>query len=85
MHHLIDPASGLPAAEHWRTVTVAAGTCLDANIASCAAILLGPDAPAWLAERNLPARLVSPAGAVTYVAGWPQDCDLQPAGGVAAC
>lgn len=85
MHHLIDPASGLPAAEHWRTVTVAAGTCLDANIASCAAILLGPDGPAWLAERNLPARLVSPAGAATYVAGWPQGCDLQCAGGSAAC
>jgi thiamine biosynthesis lipoprotein len=76
MHHLIDPATGLPAAEHWRTVTVAAGTCLDANIASCAAILLGAAAPAWLAERNLPARLVDPAGAVTFVAGWPKDAEL---------
>jgi thiamine biosynthesis lipoprotein len=79
MHHLIDPATGLPAAEHWKTVTVAAGTCLDANIASCAAIVLGPAAPTWLAERNLPARLADPAGAVTCVDGWPHDVGIRTA------
>ncbi len=73
MHHIIDPATGLPASEHWRTVSVAAGTCLDANIASCAAILLGERAPQWLEERRLPARLVDPCGSVTTVAGWPED------------
>jgi FAD:protein FMN transferase len=31
------------------------------------------DAPAWLAERGLPARLVSIDGATTCVAGWPED------------
>jgi thiamine biosynthesis lipoprotein len=71
MHHLIDPATGMPATEHWRTVSVAAGSCLDANIASTAAILLGARAPAWLAERKLPSRLVHPSGAITYVADWP--------------
>ena len=71
MHHLIDPATGRPTLEHWRTVTVAAGSCLDANIASCAAILLGQGATEWLEERALPARLVDPRGMVTYVAGWP--------------
>lgn len=71
MHHLIDPATGQPAREHWRTVTVAAGTCLDANIASCAAMLLGLGATGWLQERGLPARLVDAGGTVTYVAGWP--------------
>ncbi len=70
MHHLIDPSTGAPAAVHWRTATVAAGSCLDANIASCAAIVLGPAAVAWLRERHLPARLVDPAGRVTVVAGW---------------
>ena len=29
-------------------------------------------APAWLAERRLPARLVCEDGAVTCVAGWPE-------------
>ena len=37
----IDPRTGAPAAEHWRTVSVAAATCVDANIASTAAIVLG--------------------------------------------
>ena len=73
LHHLIDPVTGLPAAEHWRTVSVAAGSCVDANTASCASILLGEAAPEWLAERGLPARLIDPAGRVTVVAGWPDD------------
>lgn len=73
VHHLIDPATGLPAAEHWRTVSVAAATCVDANIASCASILLGERAPGWLSEHNLPARLVAAGGDVTVVAGWPED------------
>ncbi|HEY3810788.1 MAG TPA: FAD:protein FMN transferase [Acidimicrobiales bacterium] len=73
MHHIVDPATGLPAVEHWRTVTVAAASCLDANTASCAAIILGPAAPRWLQELNLPARLVNPAGEVVTVAGWPAE------------
>jgi thiamine biosynthesis lipoprotein len=73
MHHLIDPATGLPATEHWRTVSVAAADCVDANIGSCAAILLGPAAPAWLEEQDLPARLIDPTGAARTVAGWPED------------
>ena len=83
MHHLIDPATGAPAEEYWRTVSVAAGSCLDANIASCAAIILGPAAPEWLRSRHLPARLVDPADRVTMVAGWPADpADLAAAGAV---
>jgi thiamine biosynthesis lipoprotein len=73
LHHLIDPATGAPAAEYWRTVSVAAGSCVDANIASCAAIIMGPSAPGWLAARHLPARLVAPGGRVTTVAGWPDE------------
>jgi thiamine biosynthesis lipoprotein len=73
LHHIIDPTTGLPAREYWRTVSVAAGSCLDANIASCAAILLGERAPKWLEERGLPSRLVDPSGKVTAVGGWPDD------------
>lgn len=71
VHHLLDPATGLPAQEYWRTVSVAAGSCVDANIASCASILLGADAPSWLKERGLPARLVGSSGGVILVGGWP--------------
>jgi len=73
VHHIIDPATSQPAATPWRTVTVAAGSCLDANVAATAALVMGEAAPSWLAERHLPARLVAQDGAVTYVAGWPAD------------
>lgn len=72
LHHIIDPATGLPAGGSWRTASVVAGTCVDANIASTAAIVLGEYAAAWLAERKLPARLVDHSGAVLRVAGWPE-------------
>ena len=73
VHHVIDPATSAPARECWQTVTVAAGSCLDANIASCAAVVMGPSAPAWLQDLRLPARLVDATGVVTAVAGWPQE------------
>lgn len=75
VHHVIDPATSRPAATPWRTVTVSAGSCLDANVAATAALVMGHAAPAWLAERHLPARLVTESGAVTYVAGWPADVE----------
>jgi thiamine biosynthesis lipoprotein len=71
LHHLLDPRSGRPAREGWRTVTVAAASCLDANAASTAAVVLAGEAPRWLAERRLPARLVALDGTVTCVGGWP--------------
>ena len=79
LHHILDPATGRPAPVVWRTVSVAAGTCVDANIASTAAIVLGHDAPAWLEARGLPSRLVGPAGQVYLVAGWPPAWPSTPA------
>jgi thiamine biosynthesis lipoprotein len=72
-YHIIDPRTGIPAGPHWRTVSVAAATCVDANTASTAAIVLGPAAPRWLSERNLPARLVARDGAITTTVDWPQE------------
>ena len=73
MHHVVDPSTGLPARELWRTVSVTAASCVDANIASTAAVVMGSDAPAWLTARRLPARLVAVDGSVTCIAGWPTD------------
>jgi len=73
LHHILDPRTGLPAAVVWRTVSVAAATCTDANIASTAAIIRGRAAPAWLTELGLPSRLVDEAGRVHTVAGWPTE------------
>jgi thiamine biosynthesis lipoprotein len=72
-HHIIDPRTGLPAVSPWRTASVAAATCVDANTASTAAIVLGDDAPAWLEARGLPARLVDHEGAARAIAGWPRE------------
>lgn len=73
MHHIVDPSTGLPARVHWRTVTVGAATCVDANIAATAAIILGREAPGWLGERGLPARLVSREGEIRRVGSWPRE------------
>jgi thiamine biosynthesis lipoprotein len=71
IHHILGPASGASAAETWRTVSVAAATCVDANTASTAAIVRGDRAVAWLERLGLPARLCRPDGSVVRVAGWP--------------
>ena len=73
LHHILDPRTGLPAAPVWRTVSVAAASCTDANIASTAAIIKGHAAPAWLAGLSLPARLVDEAGQVRTIGGWPAE------------
>jgi FAD:protein FMN transferase len=73
LHHIVDPRTGRPAVEHWRTVTVAAASCTDANTASTAAIVLGARAGAWLEERGLPARLVRYDHVTSCVAGWPEE------------
>jgi len=71
LHHLIDPQTGLPVDGPWRTATVAAATCVDANTASTAAVVLGEGASAWLESMALPARLVAQDGTLVRVAGWP--------------
>ncbi len=55
-HHLIDPRTGRPSTSPWSEVTVAAGSCLEADVAAKAAFLLGDDGPGWLDERELPGR-----------------------------
>lgn len=71
MHHIIDPASGTPASGPWRTVSVAAIDCADANIASTAALVRGESASEWLEDLGLPARLVRHDGTVMTVGSWP--------------
>lgn len=71
MHHIIDPATGTPASTPWRTVSVAAADCAEANIAATATIVRGETALEWLERLGLPARLVDTSGRVTRVAGWP--------------
>lgn len=81
-NHLVVPRTGQPVAGPWRTVSVSAGSCLDANIASTAAMVRGPGAPEWLSYLGLPSRLVDLGGQVRHLAGWPSAGeDLQVATG----
>ena len=73
VHHIINPATGQPAVSCWRTVSVAAGSCVDANTASTAAIIRSEAALPWLQSAGLPARLVRQDGSVETTAGWPSD------------
>jgi thiamine biosynthesis lipoprotein len=73
VHHIIDPRTGACADVWWRTVSVAAASCLDANSAATAALVLGPRAPRWLESRNLSARLVHADGSIQTTVGWPAD------------
>jgi thiamine biosynthesis lipoprotein ApbE len=75
MHHLIDPRTEVPARSPWRTASVAAADCAQANIAATAALLRGHSAPAWLEELQLPARLVAHDGCSTTVGPWPVQAD----------
>ena len=69
-HHLIDPRTGAPARSPWRDVTVAAGSCVVADVAAKAALLLGGAGPAWLDERRLAGRFVGADGVVTHNDAW---------------
>ena len=69
-HHLIDPSTGRPARTPWRDVTVAAASCLAADVAAKAALLLGPAGPSWLDRRGLAGRFVDVQGGVTLNESW---------------
>ena len=76
-HHIVDPRTGANPDSAWRTVSVSAASCVDANTASTAAIVLGDAAPGWLAGLGLPARMVTKDGQVHTTGGWP---DLEDGG-----
>lgn len=72
LHHVVDPSTGLPADSPWRSVSVAAGSCVEANTASTASLVMGETAPGWLTSLGLPARLVRHGGEVVTLDTWTQ-------------
>ena len=73
LHHLVDPRTGMPPAAGWRTVSAAAGTCVDANVLSTAAVVRGDRVWPLLRESRLPVRLVTADGQVLTAGGWPEE------------
>ncbi|WP_405136389.1 FAD:protein FMN transferase [Nocardia sp. NBC_01388] len=75
VHHIVDPRTGVAAEPVWRTVSVAAGSCLAANAASTASIVRGKDAFGGLRRSGLPARLVDRDGRISTLGNWPVERD----------
>jgi FAD:protein FMN transferase len=65
-------------------VSVAATSCLEANIASTAAVILDVKAPQWLDACGFAARLVTTAGLSVNVGGWPSHAGSGGADGLAS-
>ena len=70
LHHILDPATGLPATSPWVTASAAASSCAEANAAATASIVLGAGAPSWLGMLGIPARLVARDGTIVTVGPW---------------
>jgi thiamine biosynthesis lipoprotein len=73
VHHIIDPATGLPAVSPYCNVTVAASDCVRANALATSSFLRGEDAGYFIAQWGATARLVRSTGEIEYVGGWPED------------
>ncbi len=70
LHHIIDPFSGMSSESAYHSVTVLAGSALDANIASSGAIAMGPNGPKWLESLGLPALARSKEHGESCFGGW---------------
>ncbi|AKK30457.1 thiamine biosynthesis protein [Mycobacterium sp. EPa45] len=73
LHHIVDPRSNWSADPVWRTVSVAAESCLAANTVSTAAVIRGWRAVEWIRGQAVSARLVDSDRIVHTVGGWPPD------------
>lgn len=73
IHHIVDPRTGQPASTVWRSVTVAASTCVRANTVTTAALVRGRSAVRWVDELGLPARFLGEDGSVTLAGDWPTE------------
>ncbi|MDJ0353645.1 FAD:protein FMN transferase [Pseudarthrobacter sp. PH31-O2] len=73
VHHILDPRFGLPAETVWRSVTVAAPTCLEANAFSTAGVVRGFRAVDWFRDRGIAGRFVDQQGRIITTGGWPSE------------
>nr|BFF16384.1 hypothetical protein GCM10025699_76870 [Microbacterium flavescens] len=72
VHHILDPRWGVPAALVWRSVSVAAPSCLVANTFSTAAVVRGLGPSRGCASTASP-RLVDSRGRVVTTGAWPAE------------
>lgn len=78
LHHILDPRFGLPAPAVWRSVTVAADSCVLANTFSTSGVIDGHAAVKRFRRAGVAARLVDRQGRVVTTGGWPEADDAGP-------
>jgi thiamine biosynthesis lipoprotein len=71
-HHLIDPRTRRPSAGPFRTVSVVARTCVQADVAAKATLVLGNDGIALLNELGLHGIAIRHDGTVSTTRHWPR-------------
>jgi thiamine biosynthesis lipoprotein len=71
LHHIVVPATGVPVAPVFRTASVAAPTCVEANTLSTAVLVRGLRGVGLLASSGRPARLVTASSEVVRINRWP--------------
>jgi thiamine biosynthesis lipoprotein len=69
--HLVDPRTCGPVDGPWRTVAATGATCVAANVATTAAVVLGIEAPAWLEAHGVDALLLAHDGTTRRTGAWP--------------
>nr|MBW4095365.1 hypothetical protein [Acidobacteriota bacterium] len=72
IHHILDPRFGQPVVPVWRSVTVAASSCLLANAFSTAGVVRGFGAVEWFKQRGIAGRFVDQQGRVITTGDWPK-------------
>jgi thiamine biosynthesis lipoprotein len=72
-NHLVDPRTSLSVGSTWRSVSVVADTCTQANTVSTAALVKGPKAPGYVRSTGRPTRFVGGDGRVLLLNGWPEE------------
>lgn len=70
-HHLIDPRTGRSSESPFRTVTVVAVACAQADVAAKTALLMGESGIAFLEERGLHGIAVRRDGSTVSTSRWP--------------
>jgi thiamine biosynthesis lipoprotein len=70
LHHIIDPRTCQPVPRVWRTVSVAADRCVEANTHATAALVRGERAVPWLRRIGATARLVRADGSIVTTGRW---------------
>ena len=72
-HHIIDPRTNAPAVSAWRAASIAAPSCLEANVYATASILWSDNALWHIGQSGWAGRLVRHDGEILTVGSWPRE------------